>query len=626
MLWGFCFTTQGEQRFNQSWACAFHTSWYTDESHPMWDVLDDPGKRREIRYGNNICVLFRALLHCRRFYGQDTLWQAVARGFNTSSTIARVTAEILTEARRVQRDKPSKDVSDTARAADDWIEFLDSWDPHTRPLPTSELYSAADAFFKDQGKRLLNAARVPINGRSSFSVGRQPPRGASDEANLSPRLPTSPSVKYENHRELADRHWPAHHSRKRSPSPPRDDRSPKSRRYNSDSRQQSRIEPDRHGALDQLPTIQATKSPRRLDHPQLNQPSQPSQPVRPASYASAPEKRVEASNAPAQSTRPELHISQPSAQSKTAQVPQSPAKPGWPEQPMPQASAPARTQEAHNASTSAARPQPAPQSSALPRKEEVPSDPRQAAVDDRSALQARIASLEKELAVTKGKLGAPPTPTTATTHPPSQLREDIGGLKRDMATVTNVVGTMMESMHAIVDSLNSLQDEVVALSSEPKTPSAQPQPTIPDLSTVLSPLQTLTTTVNTLRAEVSQLKAQPPATDSTNNITTTTDTTALQTLLHAQTTRIDKLSHQLSQLQATQAQILRRSHSPTTGAATSGVGQQPHAQPQTLRQAMAAAERDMRHHLATVQHLYHRPGGAEVSRALTEKTADFLAE
>ncbi|KAG7294020.1 hypothetical protein NEMBOFW57_004081 [Staphylotrichum longicolle] len=421
----------------------------------MWDVLDDPSKRREIRYGNNIYVLFRALLHCRRYYGQESLWQAVARGFNTSGTIVRVTAGILTEARRAQRGKPSKDVSDTARAADDWIEFLDSWDPHTRPLPTTELYSTADAFFKDQGKRLINAAR---------------------------------------------------------------------------------------------------------------------------------------------------------------------------------AIAPATPQEARNTST--ARPQPSPLSSSSSRKE-PPTGPRQIAVDDPSALQARIASLEKELAATKGKLAGPPTPTSTTTHPPSQLREDIGGLKKDMATVTNVVGTMMESMHAIVDSLNSLQDEVAAFSTEPKNPPTQPEHAAPDLSTVLSPLETLTATVNTLRTEVSQLRAQPPTTPAigpTNNGVTTTDTTALQTLLHAQTARIDKLSHQLTQLQTTQTQILRRSNSPSTaaaGAAAGGLQQQPQQQqqpqPQTLRQAMAAAERDLRHHLAAVQHLYHRPGGAEVSRAVTEKTADFLA-
>ena len=53
----------------------------------------------------------------------------------------------------------------------------------------------------------------------------------------------------------------------------------------------------------------------------------------------------------------------------------------------------------------------------------------------------------------------------------------------------------------------------------------------------------------------------------------------------------------LTQLQTTQAQILRRSHSPAAAAAAAAAAQQP--QSQTLRQAMAVAERDLKHHLAT---------------------------
>ncbi|KAK4148971.1 hypothetical protein C8A00DRAFT_19283 [Chaetomidium leptoderma] len=509
MLYGFCWDTQKRQVFNQSWACAWHSSWYTDEHHPLWDSVDAPNLRREIRYGNNIYVLFRALLHCRSFYGQSALWAAISRGFNTSPTIARVTAEILTDARRAHRGRPARDVSDTARAADDWIDFLDSRESHPRMLSDAEVYKAADEFFKTQEKQHVNAARVPINGRPQLpSSTRQPPRGPTGDAGTSPRFPPSSwPIKRESPGGLSS-------TRKRSASPPAGDR---------------------------------------------------------------------AANAPA-----------------TREAPNMPA-------------------------------QLAPQPSAPLKREEAPNTSNQAATDEIAALKARTARLEKELAEAKNKLSsaqanaipsnglpAKPTPTTA---PPSQLREDMGGLKKDMASATNAIGTMMESMHDIVDSLNSLQDETSGLCTQQKDLTsnlAQQQPQTQTLDTILPHLQTLTTTVNRLLTEVSDLKKathqQPPSPPPQQQQQQEAADRPLETLLHAQNTRIDKLFREIAGM--------RMGMTSSPGQPQPPQQQQQQQQPQTLRQAIAAAERDLKYHLGTVQELYHR-GGA--SQAVTERTADLLA-
>ncbi|GAB1317767.1 hypothetical protein MFIFM68171_07977 [Madurella fahalii] len=269
MLWGFCFATQQKQRFNQQWACAWLTSWYTDEHH--LDSVEDHSKRREIRYGNNIAVLFRALLHLKRFYGQDGLWPAIGRGFNTSQTVARTTADILTEARRAQRGKPAKDVSDTARAVDDWIDFLDSQRAHPRAPSDPELFKAAAAFFDQQEKKWLNAARVPTSLRNLLPINssRAPP--GVDEPIPSPHLPSTP-IKPESPADSIDRHrllWSTH---KRPASPPSDP-SPKSRRLNHDVNGQSRTGSDSQRQQDQ-PTESSSRRPSTAAQPAL-QPTQP---------------------------------------------------------------------------------------------------------------------------------------------------------------------------------------------------------------------------------------------------------------------------------------------------------------------------------------------------------------
>ncbi|KAK4227325.1 hypothetical protein QBC38DRAFT_364524 [Podospora fimiseda] len=179
MLWGFCFSTQAKQNFNTPWGAAWLTNQYTDERHEMWEHIahNDLAKKREIKYGNNVAVLFGALVECKAFWGHDGFWHAIARGFNTNSTILRCTVEILTDARRIQRGKPAKEISDTARAADRWIAFLDSDAArlkHRGDGPESALIRIADAYFKKQERAWVNAAWVPINPKGDTTHNRAP--------------------------------------------------------------------------------------------------------------------------------------------------------------------------------------------------------------------------------------------------------------------------------------------------------------------------------------------------------------------------------------------------------------------------------------------------------------------
>ncbi|KAK4121961.1 hypothetical protein N657DRAFT_647471 [Parathielavia appendiculata] len=554
-LYGFCWDTQERLPFNQQWACAFHQSHYTNENNPMWDSIDDPSKRREVRYANNIYVLFRALLHCKNFFGQENLWAAIARGFNTSVATAKTTAEILSAARRAHRGKPQSTVSDTARAADDWIDFVDSLGPVPRMLSDSNVYKVANAFFDSQEKKHVNAGGVPVNGRPA----RQAPREPREEPGTPHGRPPSPYVKTEMPRDSASTHRQPFSSHKRSPSPLHD-RSPKMRRFDHDARQKARAEPERHGALDELPMIQPTQSPpRRLST---------SKPAQPVPQPSAPAKREEASNSSSLPAKQIPPASAPSGPSRRDSISYS-TLPTKPAQALSRPSAPQSREESLNSAKT-------------------------------GALKGEVASLEKQLAEAKSKPSAAPVADI-----PSQLTEYMGELKSSMASATNAIEVMMESMHHTVDNLNSCKDEVSGLSTQQQELAATVLQLNKDtnikLDTILQSMQTLASTIDTLRNEVSQLKDQaPPATGTQAE---STNTSQLRTLFQEQNTRMENFFREVQA--SLQAQV-----KPS----------QP--QPQTLRQAMAAAERDLARHMGTIETFYHRGG---VSRAVTEQTADVLA-
>ncbi|KAL1843979.1 hypothetical protein VTJ49DRAFT_6383 [Mycothermus thermophilus] len=652
LLFGFCFETQQRLRFNNSWACAFHTSWYTNEDDPFWNGVDDANKRKEIRYGNNICVLFRVLLHCKAFYNHASLWSAIGKGFNTSPTIVKQTAEILTDARRLQRNKPSKEVSDTARAADEWIDFLDNrgLEPTRFSVDPSSVYKIAEAFFKSQDKKLLNASHVPVGYRSSFNPNLMPlPSRSGEEADEVAIKPQSPAIT----EDLKSNPFP----RKRSASPPVHP-STKARRVSQDTRQQQGTGaiPENNKAIDQLPPIKTTKSPPGVNNTLPPRPppltTQSTDPVKNDSTASIQTRQPLPPSGPFQATgtTPLAGSAAPPLKIKGSAVSLAPAQ-TVSSQFVSQSSVSAQTERGSSVSTTDT----APASSVL--KEQVDSKEQPLAGPNKPPQTSAVT--------------VPATPATPTFK--SRLHDDVIELKGNMRTATNAVTTMMESMHDIVDGMNSIQEEVACLADQQKllataiTESTEQQKQLAaamsestaklttaiadngeiNLSPMLKLIEVLTNSVNSLKEEVAELKKgpqqQPPALEAlTNSVNSLKEEMAelkkaqqpqpapvpqptsippsIESHLQAQNAKMDKLFREMAAMRQEQQRLAAVNASTATPQSDVPTVQQP--QPQNLRQAMAAAEQDLRRHLGTLQALYYR-GGA--NRALTEKTADFLA-
>jgi hypothetical protein len=216
LLFGFDFPTQNLLRFDLTWSAAFLTPKYTDEDHrALRDVYrDDYEKKREVKYGNNIALLFYAMIHLGESCGEisDDFWVAIARGFNTNSQLIHETADILTEARRVGRSITIKKLSETAKAADDWIDFLDHRRTRKRPRPLSlnQQIDIVVQYLQRYEGRQVNAANVPLDSRirpiDSFKYGttsRMPPSVTRRVGSASPPRPRPhphlhPSVKDEH--------------------------------------------------------------------------------------------------------------------------------------------------------------------------------------------------------------------------------------------------------------------------------------------------------------------------------------------------------------------------------------------------------------------------------------------
>ncbi|KAK3346615.1 hypothetical protein B0T25DRAFT_552431 [Lasiosphaeria hispida] len=233
-LFGFDFGKQERLKFNHSWSAAFLTPKFTNEEAELLQIScykHDGLKKREVKYGNNVTVLFEVLSHIRDFYHpeQEWFWQALCqpKGFNTNIQLMQDMVNILTEARRVFRRKGSRDKYNTALAADRWIDFLDN-----RKVPAVEDATAAhhEALYKFRKleRTMVNSANIPLDisvrGLNHFNTWRP----GSDPSPTNKSLRGLPPLKTET----ADRAWDGvprepRSARKRSPSPFSSDQSPR---------------------------------------------------------------------------------------------------------------------------------------------------------------------------------------------------------------------------------------------------------------------------------------------------------------------------------------------------------------------------------------------------------------
>ncbi|KAK4182019.1 hypothetical protein QBC35DRAFT_445821 [Podospora australis] len=517
LLYGFDFEIQSTQVFDVAWGSAWLTSQYTDESHEMWDQVTDPAKRREIKYGNNIAVLFTAMVHCGEYYhDQEDWWRAIASGFNTGHERARDMANLLVDARRAQRFKRSKDASGTARAADRWIEFIDARrnSRATNYHSDTTIKKHAQVYYAGQHKKWLNAAWVPITNSDSrnvlpppgqrspprpiSSLLRSPPRGPSGRRPLPPPAPPSPSVFIKN--EPLPPPSPGV-GRKRGASLTLEDRSHK--RYTT-------------GSVGTRSTERVSTSAITAVNNKLQLPS----PVTP---------------------NPELHT---------------------------------------------------------------------LSTVDGPGLQARIAleSLEKGLSETRAKIQTREAVKAVATLPSNQSREAADAITpKDMATVVNIVGTIKESMHSFMDRFHRVENEVSGLKqtqNDMKTSISQQSGSAQSLSSVVETLQRLGEQLT----QVQQRYKPPVDTGGPTN-----DSEDLRALLKDQGNRVDRLAQEMGSGMAELRRLQQQTQSITRG---------PPAQ--SLQQALAAAERDLQLHTATISHFYHQLD-SRVGRAVTERTAEFLA-
>ncbi|KAK0725235.1 hypothetical protein B0H67DRAFT_641682 [Lasiosphaeris hirsuta] len=279
-LFGFDFVKQERLKFNHGWSAAFLTPKFTNEEAEALQTSykHDQMKKREVKYGNNITVLFEVLFHIRAFYHPDRewFWQAICqpKGFNTNIQLMQDVVNILTEARRVFRRKGSKDKYNTAIAADRWIDFLDN----RKTLAAQDATAAHNEAlfkFKKLEKTMVNAANIPL---PESALSRAPNyfnawRPGNEPSPINRPLRSLPPIKTET----VDRGWDVtiprepRSARKRSLSPFSSGRSPRHKKLHRDSSPQPQPAP-LPVARQQSPQLSKMPTPNRTIIPQLSSP------------------------------------------------------------------------------------------------------------------------------------------------------------------------------------------------------------------------------------------------------------------------------------------------------------------------------------------------------------------
>lgn len=159
-----------EQLMLEFHAPSFNCMWlrrtYTDEAHPKIQYYIDHlhGKTpesllREVRYGNNITLLFRACSACRRYLDSPDYWAAVGSGFAATADQVRHVVDIIVRARKIYLDH-SVDAgprSATTAAVDQWIYNLEHriTDNAYRPTANRSVFEATSKYYADAKTKFL---------------------------------------------------------------------------------------------------------------------------------------------------------------------------------------------------------------------------------------------------------------------------------------------------------------------------------------------------------------------------------------------------------------------------------------------------------------------------------------
>lgn len=257
ILDGFSHGIQIGQPFDTSWGAAWLTSVYTDIDHDLFRNMD-PIAFRRIRYGNNVAVLFGALVECAEFYELPSFWHVISQGFSASADAVKSIVTVIVAARKAVKDRyPTSASSQTARSADEWIDILDHRGQNTSlfqfaPSKEADLRARAAAFFKSQQKQWLNAAWVSLKDQPISTQFQLSSKGSRNDR------PASPGNQSAYQAGSTSRSNP----RKRSASPP-PERSSKQARMTSTSATNHPIPVE---AQTKVPLPESTNTPQASQH------------------------------------------------------------------------------------------------------------------------------------------------------------------------------------------------------------------------------------------------------------------------------------------------------------------------------------------------------------------------
>jgi len=665
LLDGFDVAIQRQQimKSNYPWVAAFCTKEYTDEAHP--DLRAFPyWKIREVKYGNNICLLFRALFYFKDFYHDKShiFWPAVASGFSIKPELLQGTVGYLEDARRAhRRNFTSQSVSETAKAADKWLEYLDTSPTFGRHgvLPDSNPRAIADAFFKNHRKRLINCANILLGPQRSPPSSYDSYRPSQFAKPVAPSKSPTPPL-------------PAPDVRvKVEPGPGDDDQ--------DQFHQPAPKRPAPQDFDDEVPV------PKRPHLTVAVQPDHDQEPVQQQAVESSGERHLP--------PRPPTPVATPISQSGENQSMSASECPSHlpPKPPTPVVATPA-SQSAGNQSMSASQAPseiptpvatPVSQSGQNPSRDVDAHEPfdKQAESEEDVSWKIKAMELQEKLAETEAMLKTTPNISQLEIS----VKNGLDGMTGNLATILDLIQTMADSLNFFQESvgdvgtkldasasrdrktgetvllqLENIDESIKALAERMTKPDDEQNNSIRKLETLLTPLQGMADSVRQLKEEVHRQKAveakpSPPSPtresqqkllDPIREIAEglkalrneVSDMRAdqkkqsqaeavapppaqqsispqIESLLREQNKHMERMARDMARLQS---QVPTKSTEIVTA-----TGRQP--QPQNIRQAMMAAERDLRHHLQLIRTFYdHMDGSLLMHRDTIKNAADLI--
>lgn len=179
-----------------SFKVAFFTKIYTKEQYT--DKIP-PSRIRDVRYGNNVTLLFRVCYYCSAFYGHPDYWSTIGRGFHARSHVVQDLAETLIRARKAfLRRHGFREKTAATAACDSWITYVEGRGSRTDSFRANgdALNAKAASYFEGAQNRHIqdNSACVPTHRSYEPSADASYKRARSPSSvNASPIAKRRPS-------------------------------------------------------------------------------------------------------------------------------------------------------------------------------------------------------------------------------------------------------------------------------------------------------------------------------------------------------------------------------------------------------------------------------------------------